>query len=508
MKKSISILLVILFLFQAASLSTVAQGDTAESAPAAHDFSSAQSTEPVEITALRDEYTKHFRTPEGKYYASVSARPVHYREDGQWKDMDLTLRASEDGAGYAVQSSKTPVFVPRSFAGEDKITVTSGAYTVGFAPAKQNAGWNAKASARVSQQQKDTARYADVLPGVDFEYKVLPTGIKENILVKAKRSAYRFVFDMDPGGLLPVTQKDGSIGLFKTAEDATPVLVMDAPFMLDADGAYSSAVTLSLSGSRLTVTADADWINAEERAFPVTVDPYLYVPSGSAYLHTGYVTNLLPNSNSVGKVSTGRNGLYADRTYFKFDFPSVPTGCTFYSASLILYQNVGTLPENTTNYLRLYDLSGYGSWSYNTVTWNNQPVSGAFNSYSGTPYITQCALSTAENTVYTFSLTQQALAYYAGVPDNGYLFAMQNEVVGAFCWCGEMGGNYAHPELRVYYVRPCVGCGDKCVFDTSNGESCSCNCSSWESCDCPQCGHYCVCKPTWNAARPWMTSSP
>lgn len=61
--------------------------------------------------------------------------------------------------------------------------------------------------------------------------------------------------------------------------------------MSDANGAVSAGVFYELkdaaNGARssLTVTADSEWMNAESRAFPVTIDPQIVV-NGSGSMTT------------------------------------------------------------------------------------------------------------------------------------------------------------------------------------------------------------------------------
>ena len=501
-KAVLSVFLTILFVVQLVPVQ-VLSADKTETDNVQQD-SVQTASEPTEIVELRDAFTKHYRSPEGQYYAEVHAQPVHYKQDGTWKDYDLSLQTAKSGDGYAVRKTDTPVTFPQSFAADNKITVSHGAYSIGFGVSATNVGFNNKAAARTVSAAENAAtasgelRYADVLPNTDVTYTVLPNGVKENIVVHQKQNAYRYTFDMDFGGLLPALQDDGTVYLLTAADAEKPTFVIDAPFMVDDAGQYSEALTLSVQGSRLTLEADVAWVNAEERVFPVTIDPYCYVPaSGSGYIHTGYVTNLQPNRNYVGKVSTGRNGLYADRTYFKFDFPSLSPNYTFYSASLVLYQISGTNPSGNTNYIDLYDLSNYPAWEYDEITWNDQPVSDTFGSYVGTPILDYCTLSADDNVVYTYDISDAAAAYYAHEEDNGYLLAMRQEIKGDFSWMGEVGGAWGTPPfMHIYYTRPCICCGDKCVYESANGSSCSCTCTSWEDCNCPQCGHYCACKST------------
>ena len=59
----------------------------------------------AELTDKRTEYSKEYLLSNGLHMASVYANAVHYEEDGQWKEIDNTLRvtgtAAASGGGHA-----------------------------------------------------------------------------------------------------------------------------------------------------------------------------------------------------------------------------------------------------------------------------------------------------------------------------------------------------------------------------------------------------------------------
>ena len=62
--------------------------------------------------------------------------------------------------------------------------------------------------------------------------------------------------------------------------------MIPAPFMMDAVGVYSDKVnyevrTVDANKTVLTIIADSDWINAQERVFPITVDPQIMLAGSS-----------------------------------------------------------------------------------------------------------------------------------------------------------------------------------------------------------------------------------
>lgn len=101
--------------------------------------------------------------------------------------------------------------------------------------------------------------YENVFPGVDLQYELYSYDVKESIIVKEPLSGYTFAFRLGLLNLTPVLQEDGSILLLDANENLR--YCIPAPYMTDADGAYSEAVAYQLSQQEdgtwvLTVTAD------------------------------------------------------------------------------------------------------------------------------------------------------------------------------------------------------------------------------------------------------------
>ena len=122
--------------------------------------------------------------------------------------------------------------------------------------------------------------YRNVYPGVDLKYETVSYSTKESIILNEEAKgadSYSFVFSLNLTEMYPVLNEDGSITLYKQDSQGEAAYTLPVPFMTDASGDFSDSVSYTLleqEGSwQLGVTADAAWINAEERAFPVVIDP-------------------------------------------------------------------------------------------------------------------------------------------------------------------------------------------------------------------------------------------
>ena len=124
--------------------------------------------------------------------------------------------------------------------------------------------------------------YEDVFPGVDLRYDTFSYNVKESIILKQQMDldeyVYSFLLTLD--GLDPVLQDDGSVDLLD--ENSEIKFTIPAPYMWDANDVYSDAVYYELEeideGWILSVYADEEWLEDDDRSYPVIIDPSYNVP--------------------------------------------------------------------------------------------------------------------------------------------------------------------------------------------------------------------------------------
>ncbi len=119
----------------------------------------------------------------------------------------------------------------------------------------------------------NAVRYLDVYPDIDIQYTVLNDTVKEDILLLKPQSRNTFSYRLKSDTLR--FKKDGNAILAHKGNAKKPVFALTAPVMTDADGAASTAITVSYNSGTNTVTytADEEWLQAEDRAYPVRIDP-------------------------------------------------------------------------------------------------------------------------------------------------------------------------------------------------------------------------------------------
>lgn len=401
----ISFLVTLLLAFSGVPVQAFALEDEAEvtSPPVAAEEMTTEYVEVVEdevigrfaeVVERREENVKHYRMNDGTYQAVVYGSAVHRKDaDGAWKDIDNRLYASAVGGEQSFATLDGRVRMAERFTtAEPLLTLSEGETSIAMTwlpsdtlggslstapmtlPTIVNAAEKAPLetfsdfAAAAEVDNRTSIVYADVAAGTDLEYILDGNDVKENILVKAKRASYEYTVLLTLSGLTATAEASGAI-MIADAETGVRKYRIPAPYMYDSTGEISYAVAYELTEVKeglylLTVTADAEWINAEGRALPVTIDPTLeYEP----IIFDAYVDSSHPNTNfgfdEVLKIGTGK------MAYVRMMMPNLPSGATVSGGAFYFYGKSGGSAGNIT----LYVYRPYTGWEEDTITYNNMP---------------------------------------------------------------------------------------------------------------------------------------
>lgn len=275
--------------------------EEAESTDEAGSENESGSTEPAPAQILaedvdkREESVKHFRMSDGTIQAAQYAVPVHFAQNGVWTDYDNTLTEvdadEEENDGKILknkdltnQAADYSVRLSKKTNGHKFVRLEKDGYKISWYYLNAN-----KSTAQIAETEDDgdpttleklssAVVYENVYKATDFEYILNSQGVKENLLLQSTKAPTEFTAEYKAGGLTPVAIDTQTVEL--RASDGTAVYTLSAPYMEDATGEISTDVTLTLGEIkndtfRVTLTLDSTWLQAEERVFPVTVDPYL-----------------------------------------------------------------------------------------------------------------------------------------------------------------------------------------------------------------------------------------
>lgn len=327
------------------------------------------------VTYQKDE--KHFITEIG------GTKKVYSNDEGNYELVDNTLVESEDSTAtdtYENKSGEFGINLPACITENNGVIISKDDYSVELTPLDGDFS---------NSSIKDNAiLYCDVFDGVDYQYTILGDMVKEDIVLNkpVDIESYRFSISSEEciaeyeEGVICISDKDTKEVIFNIV----------APEIIDASGEVSNGVFLTLEeneeGFIATITVDDKWLNEEDRAYPVRIDPTVNVDSysiglygveqGSPDIIVG--DNNYPYSGYDDGIATQNISLYGKahlmtRTYvdIDYDFTSIDDEARIDSATFSLYHYTA-YSGGYTNF-GLY--SADDEWDPSTLTWNSQESS-------------------------------------------------------------------------------------------------------------------------------------
>lgn len=350
----------------------------------------------AEETSKREENVKHFRMSDGSYKAAQYDVPVHFMLNGEWTDYDNTLTEvdadDEENENKLVKNKDLKntladytVRLSKKTNGKKFVRIEKDGYKLSwyYINAKKSTAQIAEIAAddddATLEKLSSRVTYEDVYKNTDFEYIISSNGLKENIILKKSNAKTTFEAEYKANGLTPVQVDSHTINL--VSEDDTIVFILSAPYMMDANGETSTDVSITLSNVKnnsftVTTNLDESWLDDENRAYPVTIDP------------------LIKTKKEYGESdSTFVGAKYPDRCYHTYstdDSGSLYVGNIYGYGQTESYLKVNTLPTLGVADKVVYAQLDMGlitcelgmqvdvkrvteAWSMSSITWNNKP---------------------------------------------------------------------------------------------------------------------------------------
>ena len=215
--------------------------------------------------------------------------------------------------------------------------------------------------------------YADALPDIDIAYSVLPSKVKEDIILQSPTDITSYHTEIEAPGLTPYLLENRSVEFRNEAQEV--IFTLPTPYMYDAKEVYSDDIVVELEmldadTCKVIYIPNYDWLQAPERAYPVTVDPtYQSTPAlyGPTVTQDTYASTVNPNTNyyTAPNLTVGRS-FYSCLRFSQL--PSLGSNYLIESARIVLYTQ-STAAGNL-------DISRISTpWESSQVTWNNKPSS-------------------------------------------------------------------------------------------------------------------------------------
>ena len=391
------------------------------------DFSAASDTADLkvveEVTENRTEFSKEFKMSNGLHMATVYGTAIHYEKNGSWEEIDNTLIATVSGEDsvYTNTAGVWDIAFPDQLSSDNQISVTKDGYTLRFGMAGQLKNNGAvimgtdsvttSATARLSDatlevedaqistaqvQQIDTAamraeaeypetvatklysslQYANVYSNTNVVYDLQSNMLKESVVINSYDSDLcGYKYSLDVGTLIPVLNDDNSIWFYDSNQE-TVVMIMPAPFMLDANNNHCDDVQVVLQGAdglyTLIYLLPQEWLASSERAWPVVLDPVILANlSISNILDITVAENYLDHA-TAGAISCGYGAVWGiHRFYVQYkNLPTLLSSDIIVSASLQLTK----LEDGNNSYtvpIEVHKVTE--TWNTEDLTWSTKP---------------------------------------------------------------------------------------------------------------------------------------
>ncbi|HYF95147.1 MAG TPA: RHS repeat-associated core domain-containing protein [Symbiobacteriaceae bacterium] len=232
-----------------------------------------------EVVALRGATSRVFKTPKG-YRMELSATPIHYATpDGVFEIIDNTIVAEPRGQFNWKNKAGAVTARFTSSPGSQRVQVEFDGRRVAMTLDESEGPLHGT----VRQNQVE---FAPPGAGYRYRYYVGASMVKEEIILDrfSGKTTWRFPLELE--GLTPVSAEDGAVLLMRTDAVNEVGAVLQAPFAIDGAGVRTDDVALALvqTGEEqyaIDLQVDPMWLQDPTRAWPVTVDPDLYIQFNS-----------------------------------------------------------------------------------------------------------------------------------------------------------------------------------------------------------------------------------
>ncbi|AQP52742.1 hypothetical protein BW733_17760 (plasmid) [Tessaracoccus flavescens] len=390
--------------------------------------------------------------------------PDETAADG-WRDIDTTLEARSDGT---IQPKAVPVDVELGTGADELVVFDKGGDSeVGFSLEG--------VTLATPVLDGPTATYPDVLPGVDASVEVRSGGFEVLWVVKTPDAADLLseTYGNDVGEVVLPAKLRSKVAPAATAEGGVEFKQLGeaagefaAPTMWDSSaevpGAHgaetdvafdlapavqgrSARVAAAESSRELGVVASQEWLTAEDRVFPVVIDPTYQSVSGVPSFDTWVQNGVTVDKSAAADLRIGNDGTgMVARSFMNFD-ASLFKGRAVRRANLSLFGSYSSTCSQT-------EFAAYDAGLATTSSrWTAQPTLGAKRATS-TSTVGQSASCPAARI--SIDMTAQAQGWSTTTASQVGMMLGATNVTNAYGWKifhSSEGQN--KPAITVWYNR-------------------------------------------------------
>lgn len=347
-----------------------------------------------EEIALRSEYSKTFLRSDGSYQQVSYMEPIHIKKNGVYQNIDNRLK--KEGSRYTNKNGKYTIMFGNTmeqgvlvekdkkadnllfYLDSDEDFVQTNIENRQEVPEVSKTEEKSVSSEGISYKNsisnitRGEITYLEEETRTQILYETSSNKIKESIVFPQKEAVKRSCsFQLKTKSLKAKQYEDGSIVLYKKNKDNYEYKI-ETPYLYDSstEASYTYDVRTELKknseGYQITYYLPESWLENEERVYPVTLDPTVYLDNAEKYIDT-YITAKKPNTNykgaDIANIEKAGEGGYLFRP---FEYPS---GDVAIINARLVYFMCGYPPSDS---YKLGVKKVTSDWN-SDVTWNTRP---------------------------------------------------------------------------------------------------------------------------------------
>ena len=327
--------------------------------------------EEIELTGKRGPREKHFLQKDGTIIAKMYDTDIHYLKDGKYEEIDNTLVRENDC--LVNKSNDYKVEFKDNFK-DSLMKMTKDNYYIDF-KLKNLRDSIIQPQKRLLSKKRKNITYSNITDDITVEYQTLANKVKETIVLQNSNHS-ELNFELDTNLILNIV--DGEI----IAKDKNDNIIfrIEKPFMIDSNNIRNDKVYYEINyyedGYVLKLLLDDEWLNEDDRKYPVYVDPTITNYKNSNSVSDTYICNAdnsSKGSESILKAGVERvNGIdKINRSLLKFDLPDIGTGSEVIDAEVVLISCLSSTNSESSSepLVELHRVTA--DWDENTANWSN-----------------------------------------------------------------------------------------------------------------------------------------
>lgn len=346
-----------------------------------------------EMVEKREMYSKHFQNEDGTIRAVTYNEPIHYQDsNGDWKNIDNTIISD---VSYQTSGFSKKVATEQYYTSKDNPYIkvlfnkeTSETNLIKLNIDRYDISWGISdlqdsIAKPLNETKSDDpynltnvnggVKYTNAFLNADLYYYITSNNLKEEIILNEKSNINQIIYNIETD-LVPI-KTEHNLVIFQN-EKQENIFSFQNPYLYDSaeksSTSFHTAVTIQKieNGYQLIYQFDEEWLNSEERVYPITIDPIVtnnrspvnvwdtYVHPGDAASHNHVNEDRL----WVGKVNTKSRAL--------INWASLPSiSGNIISSHLGLTYFKGT---STWGPISLWKINT--PWDSMTLTWDDHNV--------------------------------------------------------------------------------------------------------------------------------------